>query len=119
MFVVDITPERIFALNAKIRWAGLATDQGEVLFATMRPGITSLSPVDIDRSFMQLGPMLLSGVCERLIPFAGPLEAVVIRYRKVIMIIRKLDKLYLALTINSEDGNNMQEIVESLQQIKV
>ncbi len=118
MFVVDITPERIFALNPKIRWAGLATDQGEVLFATMRPGITSLSPEDTDRTFMQLGPMLLSGVCERLAPWAGPLEAVVSRYRKVVMIVRKLDKLYLALTINSEDVNNMQQIMESLQQIK-
>ncbi len=56
---------------------------------------------------------------ERLVPWAGPPEAVVSRYKKVVMIVRKLDKLYLALTINSEDGNNMQEIVESLQQIKV
>jgi hypothetical protein len=116
--LVDITPERIFALNAKIRWAGLATDQGEVLFATMRPGITSLSPDDTDRSFMQLGPMLLSGVCERLIPWAGPLQAVVSRYEKVVMIVRKLNKLYLALTINSEDIGNMTQIMESIQQLK-
>ena len=116
--MVDITPERIFALNPKIRWAGLATDQGEVIFATMRPGITSLSPEDTDRSFMQLGPMLLSGVCERLIPFAGPLEAVVSRYKKVVLIVRKLNKLYLALTINSEDVDNMQQVMESIQHIK-
>ncbi len=115
--MVDITPERIFALNLRIRWAGLATDQGEILFTEMRPGITSLSPEDTDRTFMQLGPMLLSGVCERLIPWAGPLEAVVSCYRKVVMIVRKLDKLYLALTINSEDISNMQEIMDSLQQI--
>ncbi len=64
----------------------------EILFTAMRPG-KSLSPEDTDRTFMQLGPMLLSGVCERLIPWAGPLEAVVSRYRKVVMIVRKLNKL--------------------------
>ena len=115
--MVNITPERIFALNPKIRWAGLATDQGEVLFATMRPGISSLSPEDADRSFMQLGPLLLSGVCERLAPWAGPLEAVISRYQKVVMIVRKLDRMYLALTINSEDIDKLQEIVDSLHKI--
>ncbi len=113
--MVDITPERIFALNPKIRWAGLATDQGEVLFTLMRPGLESLSPEETDRSFMQLGPMLLSGVCERLAPWAGPLEVVVSRYKKVTMIVRKLDKLFLAMTINSDDIDNMGEIIESLQ----
>jgi hypothetical protein len=113
--MVDITPEHIFALNPKIRWAGLATDQGEDLFTLMRPGLESLSPEETDRSFMQLGPVLLSGVCERLAPWAGPLEVVVSRYKKVTMIVRKLDKLFLAMTINSDDIDNMGEIIESLQ----
>lgn len=110
----DITPERIFALNGKIRWVGLATDQGEVLFSRMRPGVKSLSPEDTDNSFMQLGPMLLSGVSERLVPWAGPLEAVVSRYRKVVMIARKLGKMYLAFTINSDDADQLQWILEAI-----
>ena len=96
----------------------MATDRGEVLFVMMRPGLTSISPVEADRSFMQLGPMLLSGVCERLAPWAGPLDAVVSRYEKVAMIVTKIESLYLALTINSEDVDAIREIMESLRRIR-
>ncbi len=115
--MVDLTAERIFALDPTIRWAGLATDQGEVLFATMRPGIDTLSPEDTDRSFMQLGPMLLSGVCERLAPWAGPLDIVVSRYQKVAMIVKKLDRMYLAFTISSQDTDKLARIFESLRHL--
>lgn len=112
--MAELTPERIFALHPKIRWAGLATDQGEVIFVKMRPGVKSLSPEDTDRSFMQLGPMLLSGVCERLATWAGPLEAVVSRYEKVVMMVTKLQGRFLALTIEREDSNALREIMDSL-----
>ena len=116
--MAELTPERVFALNPKIRWAGLATDQGEVRFVKMRPGITSLSPEDADHSFMQLGPVLLAGVCERLAPWAGRLEAVVSRYEKIVMVVTKVEGLYLAMTINSEDVDSIREIMKSLEQIR-
>jgi hypothetical protein len=87
--VTSLTPERVFQLNQKIRWAGLATEKGEVVFARMRPGVQSLSPESTDMSFMQLGPMLLSGVCERLVPWAGPLETIVINYEKVVLVVTR------------------------------
>ncbi len=117
--LVELTPERIFSINPKIRWAGLTTDQGEVLFVTMRSGLKSLSPEETDRSFMQLGPMLLSGVCERLAPWAGPLQAVVSRYEKVAMIITKIERFYLAVTINSEDADSIREIMEGLRRMRL
>jgi hypothetical protein len=113
--LAELTPERIFDLHPKIRWAGLATEQGNVLFVKMRPGIQSLSPEDADGSFMQLGPMLLSGVCERLAPWAGPLEAVVSRYEKVVMIVTKFQGRFLALTVNREDTVAVREIMDSLR----
>jgi hypothetical protein len=115
--MAEITPDRVFALNPKIRWAGLATDQGEVLFSTMRPGIKSVSPEETDSAFMQLGPMLLSGVSERFVPFAGPLEAVVSRYQKVMIIAKKLEGRYLALSIDSEDANELPNILQSLRNL--
>lgn len=114
----ELTPERIFALHPKIRWAGLATDQGEVLFTKMRPGISSISPEEADRPFMQLGPMLLSGVCERLTPWAGPLEAVVGRYAKVVLIVTKLDKRFLALTLDRADTEILGELMPALLTLK-
>jgi hypothetical protein len=111
--LAEITPETIFKLHEKIRWAGLATDQGEVAFVKMRPGVQSLSPEPADHSFIQLGPMLLSGVGERLVPWAGSLEVVVCRYEKVVLFVTKLKKSYLAVTIDRD--NPEQVIAEVLQ----
>jgi hypothetical protein len=114
----ELTPERVFSLHPKIRWAGLATDQGEAIFVQMRPGVTSLSPEDADKSFMQLGPLLLTGVCERLAPWAGPLEYVVSRYQKVILIVTRLEKRFLTLTINKEDADIISELILKLAELK-
>lgn len=97
----------------------MATDRGEVLFAQMRPGVTSLSPEDTDKSFMQLGPLLLTGVCERLAPWAGPLEYVVSRYQKVLMIITRHDGKFLALAINKEDSEVLSELLTKLPKRKM
>lgn len=116
--MLDLTPERIFSLHPKIRWAGLATDQGGVVFVQMRPGITSLSPEDTDQSFIQLGPLLLTGVCERLAPWAGPLETVVSTYEKVILLVTRLHKSYLAMTIGKEDGGILSELIPKLNELR-
>lgn len=92
----------------------MATEQGEVLFVKMRPGIPSLSPEDADRSFMQLGSMLLSGVCERLAPWVGPLETVVNTYANVAMIIAKFDKRFLAVTIDKADVGILPDLIPAL-----
>ena len=97
----------------------MATDTGEVLFAKMRPDLESFSPQSTDESFMQLGPMLLSGVCERLVPWAGPLESVVSTYGKVALIVTKLKNRYLALTISRPDASSLGEVMEKLQELFV
>jgi hypothetical protein len=117
MAMVEFTPERIFALNPKIRWVGLANDNGEVIFSKMRRGVESLSPEHEDREFMQLGPMLLTGVSERLAPWAGGLEAVIVRYAEATMIIRRFGKNHLAVTIDSEDYDSVRETMDSLEQV--
>jgi len=83
----------------------------------MRPGVESYSPEDADRSFMQLGPLLLTAVCERLAPWAGPLETVVSTYEKVIMLVTRLDKRYLAVTLARDDADAVQELFPKLMQL--
>ena len=117
MAMVELTPERVFALNPKIRWVGLANDNGQVIFASMRPGVESISPEADDRKFMELTPMLLTGASERLTPWAGGLEAVIVRYAKVTMIIKRLGPLYLAVTLDSEDYESLRETIQSLERI--
>lgn len=67
----DFTPEDVFRLHPKIRWVGLASEKGEVVFVRTRPGVKSLSPEKEDRSFMELSPLLIVGACGRLSGWAG------------------------------------------------
>ena len=115
--MAELTAERIFSLHPKIRWAGLATDKGEVVFVQMRAGMQSLSPEDSDESFMQLGPLLLTGVCERLAPWAGPLETVASVYEKVVLLVTRLERRYLALTVNREDAGVLSEVTPKLREL--
>jgi hypothetical protein len=117
--LADLSPDRVFDIHPKIRWVGLATDAGDVVFSKMRPGVQSLSPGTFDQSFVQLGALLLAGVCERLAPWAGPLETVVSSYEKVIMLVTKLKKRYLALTLDKEDAGILSELISSPSQLEV
>jgi hypothetical protein len=114
----DLTAERVFNLNPKIRWAGLATDRGEVIFSKMRPGVGSFSPEVFDQAFMQLGPLILRGVCERLGPWAGPLETVTSFYEKMILIVTSIRKDCLALTINRENAAILPQLISDLSKLK-
>ena len=115
----ELSSEGIFSLHPKIRWAGLATDQGEVVFVKMRPAVQSLSPETADQSFMQLGPMLLSGVCERLAPWAGPLERIVISYQKIVMLVTKVSNRYLAMSFDKTGAEQaIPEVSRSLQSLQ-
>jgi len=112
----DLTAERVFNLHPKIRWAGLATDRGDVIFSKMRPGVGSLSPEVFDEAFMQFGPLILRGVCERLGPWAGALETVTSFYEKVILIVTSHRKDCLALTINREDAVVLPQLISDLSE---
>ena len=114
----DLTAERVFNLHPKIRWTGLASDHGDVIFSKMRLGVESVSPEVFDEAFMQLGPLLLRGVCERLGPWAGPLETVTSSYEKLILIVTSIGKDCLALTINREDAVILPQLIPDLSKLK-
>ena len=67
---------------------------------------------------MQLGPLLLRGVCERLGPWAGPFEAATSSYEKVILIVTSVEKDCLALTINREDAAIVPQLISDLSKLK-
>jgi len=51
---LKLNPEDIFAIHQKIRWVGLATRKGKVIFAQMREGVTSLTPSANDLSTLEI-----------------------------------------------------------------
>lgn len=88
----------------------------------MRPGISSLSPEEEDRSFMELNPLLIVGACERLSKWAGDVDSIAIRYEKVVMYLMRRKGRVLALTIEKEtepesDHKTITAISRSLRAI--
>lgn len=53
-----------------------------------------------------------------MVPWAGPLEYVVSRYQKVILIVTRLEKRFLTLTINKEDADIISELILKLAELK-
>lgn len=77
-----VKPEYIFALQPKIRWAGMITRKGEILFSQMRPGIPSLTDAEEDKLLLELRLPLLLEMGERPIRWSGLAEFAIISYEK-------------------------------------
>lgn len=110
------TADQVFNVHPKIRWAGLASEAGDVIWVQQRPDVKSFSPSETDRAFVQMGPLIVSGVCERLSPWTGRVASIIINYEKVTSLITKIKAGYLCMTIEKEGAQkSVQEIVESLE----
>lgn len=111
-----LSAEDVFKLHPKIRWVGLASNRGEVIFVQQRPGVKSHSPEEADRAFVQMGPLIISGVCERLSPWTGRVGSIVINYEKVTSLITKVKDGYLCLTVEKQNApQTILEVLESLR----
>lgn len=116
--MTKLTAEDVFRIHPKIRFVGLATKDGEVVFSEQRGGTKSFSPGEADRAFTQMGPLILMGVCERLSPWTGPVGSVIINYEKVTSLIMRVKDGYLDLTVErTEPPETISEIVKSLQKL--
>jgi len=100
--MTELTAEQVFRLHDKIRWAGFATESGQVTFCQMRAGVTSYTPEEADRSFMELGPLLITGISERLTPseLAGKVQNVIINFEKASVLLTKLKHGFLAVSVD-------------------
>lgn len=73
--------DEVFAVNPHVRWVGLVSVEGNVIFSEMRDGLKSISPHEFDEEFLKLSPLVLLGVAEKCCPHLQELEAVVACYR--------------------------------------
>jgi len=111
-----MTPEDAFKLHAKIRWAGLASEYGEVFFSKQRDGVKRISPEDADHAFMQMGPLLLVSICERLSQWTGEVGSIVVNYEKVDCLIVKVRDGYLALALEKgQPAETISQVVRALK----
>lgn len=109
--------DRVFGLNPRIRWVALSTKDGSVVFSQMREGVDSHTTDSEDRAFMQLGPLLMTGVAERLSPEgkAGNLECVIACFEKDCVLLAKVRDGHLAISVDKPDA--LQVFEEILPQI--
>jgi hypothetical protein len=116
----DLTPEDIFRIHPKIRWAALSTEGGLVKFCQMRPAVVSHTSDEVDRSFMELGPAIITGISERLSPdnAAGKVESVIVNFEKDSVLITRIKDEFLAISVDHVDAlHTFQEVAESLRSL--
>lgn len=112
----DLRPEDVFAVNPNIRWAGLATKTGQVIFSQMRPGVKSLTPEEDDRLLLELRALFIAEMSERTSQWAGPVQYIAIGYEKFTELITVLKDKYMALTLESTASPQaLVEVTKSIQ----
>jgi len=101
-----VSPKSVFELDTRIRWAALSNERGEVLFSEMRPGVRSHTEPEVDRAFMKLGPLVMTGISERLTPAGevGRVDNVIINFEKDSVLLKKNGSGYLALSVDRAEA---------------
>jgi hypothetical protein len=111
-FVVN--PDEVFTISKSIRWVALLSAQGEVVFCEMRAGLKSASSQEVDRKFLQLGPLTLLGVAEKYSLQLRGLEAVVACYGLITHVHARLGAQVLVVAIE----NRQQALSDVLDWVK-
>jgi len=97
-----VSPEEIFRVNKKIRWAALTTDRGDVIYSQQRPGVESFSPAQFDEEFVQLGPLTLLGTAEKYSEYLRGVDHVVVWCGVVISVFSRIGSQVLSVTIEKD-----------------
>lgn len=73
----------------------------------MRPGFESYTSEAEDKAFMELGPLFMISLAERLTPSqkAGAVKSIVVNLEKDSILLTKLMDGYLAVSVGSADAS--------------
>jgi len=115
-----LTPSDVFHLHPKIRWAAFSAD-GSVVFSEMRSGVESLTEESEDKAFMELGPLFMTSIAERLTPGgkAGRLESVIACFEKDCVMLVGVKGGHLAFSVDTVDAFSVfQDILPGLAKLR-
>ena len=116
----DLRPEDVFAVNSNIRWAGLATAKGEVIFSQMRPGVKSITPEQDDRLLLELRAQYITETSQRASRWAGSVEYIAVSYEKFMELIIILKERYVVVTLEKNVTTQaLPEITKSVQNLNM
>ena len=95
-------PEEVFAVHPRIRWAGLATRKGAVIFAQMREGVTSLTPNSNDLSDLEIRTQYIVESAELESWWAGGFDHVTFCFERYVELVVPLKDCYALITLEKD-----------------
>ena len=96
------SPEDVFVTNPKIRWVGMATSKGKVIFSQMRPGVKSFTPTEDDRLLLELRAQYMTETSRQSSRWAGSVEYIATSYEKFIEVTITLQDKYVIVTLEKD-----------------
>jgi hypothetical protein len=97
-----LKPEDVFAIHPAIRWVGLATRKGRVLFTQMKEGVASLTPDTNDLSTLEIRTQYIIEAAEQESRWAGGLDHITFVFEKYVEVIVPLKNSYVAITLDKD-----------------
>ncbi len=92
--------DRIFEIDERIRYVGIVDRTYRVIASRMRPGISSLTPTEVDWNFVAIVPPMMLDSAKRLEKDCGPFQIMTIRYRKLMIAIYRGDRYIIMLSFD-------------------
>jgi hypothetical protein len=113
------TPEEVFGLHPKIRWVGKASEEGELAFCKMKPGVVSFTLEEQDRMFMEKAVHMILTLFEQMVSWRGSVDSAVVSYDIFVMYLQRLSDGVLALTFEKDEdsGKTTIEIVDAIRKL--
>jgi hypothetical protein len=114
------TISRIFDIDERIRYVGIVDTQYRVVASKMRPGISSLTPTEVDWNFISIAPRTMLDSAQTLESNCGPFQIMTIRYRKVMIAIYRGEQHIVMLSFDpSVETPFLRKLTEELGRVRV
>ena len=82
----------------------LCSEANQAIFSEMREGVKSHTTDLEDRAFMEMGPVFMTGIAQRLTPNAkaGRLECVIVCFEKDCVLMTQIGSDHLAFSVDRD-----------------
>jgi hypothetical protein len=112
-------PADIFGIHPKIRWAALATRDGQIVFRQMRLGVVSITPDSTDRVTFEVRAQYIVESVEQETKWAGPVDHLDIHFEKYVEVLVPLRAGYVAITVEKDlSPANYKSIAASIRALE-
>jgi hypothetical protein len=94
--------EEAFKTDRRVRYVGIVDSQFHVLVSKMRQSVTPLTSDSTDRNFVQIMPPIIVEAAEKLQPFFGRVQAITVRYEKLILVFYRMEGYVVVFSFETE-----------------